>query len=279
MLPNTEFAVLSCRGVVLVCDAGNGWGQVAGIKAMELCMEKAKKYGAGIATIRGSNHFGIASYYTLAASKAGFIGIAMGNTGPSMAAWGGNIPVLGTNPISISAPAPWGDFCVDMALTTVAKSKIRLAAREGRFIPADWALDVNGKPTTDPQSAIEGTLQPAGGAKGYAAALIVDLLSGILSGGAYATDVHGSHDSRGIANVSQFLAVINPGFFLEPNDFTQRLADWADKIKAGQTTIRLPGERTGSLRVRTVAEGLKMRTKTRTELELLAQKMQIPVPW
>jgi hypothetical protein len=158
----------------VVCDAGNGWGQVAGLRAMELCIKSAKRYGVGVATVKRSNHFGLASFYTLAASRAGLIGLVMSNTGPSMAAWGGKTPVLGTNPISVAAPAPWGEFCLDMALTTVAKSRIRLAGKEGHEIPPTWALDEFGRPTTDPTIALKGTLQPAGGAKGYAAALLVD---------------------------------------------------------------------------------------------------------
>jgi LDH2 family malate/lactate/ureidoglycolate dehydrogenase/NAD-dependent dihydropyrimidine dehydrogenase PreA subunit len=275
----TDFKVEKQSGVVVVCDAGNGWGQVAGLRAMELCIKSAKRYGVGVATVKRSNHFGRASFYTLAASRAGLIGLVMSNTGPSMAAWGGKTPVLGTNPISVAAPAPWGEFCLDMALTTVAKSRIRLAGKEGHEIPPTWALDEFGRPTTDPTIALKGTLQPAGGAKGYAAALLVDLLSGVLSGGAYATDVRGSMDSSGLANVGQFVAALDPVFFLGSEEWEQRLTDWAAKIKVDQGDVRIPGERAEAARSRNAVHGISIGPKTRDELSLLATELGLTVPW
>lgn len=279
MLPYTDFKVEKQQGAVSVCDAGNGWGQVAGLRAMELCIANAKKYGVGIATIKRSNHFGVASFYTLSASRAGCIGIAMGNTGPTMAAWGGRVPVLGTNPVSVAAPSPRGEFCVDMALTTVAKSKIRFAAQEGREIPPTWALDAEGRPTTDPVSALKGTLQPAGAAKGYAAALVVDLLSGVLSGGAYSTGVRSSFDLGGVANVSQFVAAIDPGFFLSLEELQERMSDWTEKVKAGQAGVRLPGDRSAALRAENAVAGLRIGPKTRQELAVMAAELGITAPW
>ncbi|MGI6574966.1 MAG: Ldh family oxidoreductase [bacterium] len=279
MLPATAFKVIKNNGVISVCDAANGWGQVAGQRAMELCLAKAKDFGVGIATVCRSNHFGTASFFTLQASRAGFIGLAAGNAGPSMAAWGGRKPVLGSNPISMALPSPWGDFCVDMALTSVAKSKIRLAVMEERPIPSNWAIDAKGIPTLNPLAALEGTLQPVGGAKGYAAALLIDFLSGVLSGAAYASDVRGTFDYRGASNIGQFFMAINPEFFMEPEEFRKRVADWAAKIKAGDNEVRLPGERKAKIRAENEIRGLRLSTKTKEGLEILAKELDVPIPW
>jgi hypothetical protein len=130
---------------------------------------RARAHGIGAVTVRNSNHFGTAMYYTRVAAHAGCIGFLSTNASPSMAPWGGRAKVVGNNPWSIAAPAGrHGVMVLDIANTGVARGKVYLARQRGERIPEGWAMDAQGKPTTDPAAAIEGIILPMAGHKGYA---------------------------------------------------------------------------------------------------------------
>jgi LDH2 family malate/lactate/ureidoglycolate dehydrogenase len=179
MAADTQLKVVRERGATVLLDAQGGFGQVAGVYAMNQAIERARQHGVGFVAVRNANHFGIAAYYTMMALPHRMIGIAATNAAPSMAAWGGTTPVLGTNPISVAIPTGQDvDIVLDMASSVVARGKIRAAATKGERIPLGWALDAEGRPTEDPQAALKGTLLPIGGPKGYGLALVVDVLAG-----------------------------------------------------------------------------------------------------
>jgi LDH2 family malate/lactate/ureidoglycolate dehydrogenase len=171
-------------------DGDNGLGLVVGPKVNEMAMDKAERAGTGWAVIRNSNHFGIAGYYPLRALERGMIGWAMTNSSPGVAPLWGAERMLGTNPIAIAFPAEKETpIVIDMATSTVAYGKIEMAEREGAPIPEGWAVDREGQATTDPAAILQGgALLPLGsdrehgGHKGYCLALMVDVLSGVLSG-------------------------------------------------------------------------------------------------
>ncbi|HXB53158.1 MAG TPA: Ldh family oxidoreductase [Vicinamibacteria bacterium] len=171
-------------------DGDNGLGLVVGPKVNEIAMEKAERAGTGWAVVRNSNHFGIAGYYPLRALERGMIGWAMTNSSRGVAPLWGAERMLGTNPIAIAFPAEKEPpIVIDMATSAVAYGKIEMAQREGAPIPEGWAVDRNGQATTDPGAILAGgSLLPLGsdrergGHKGYCLALMVDVLSAVLSG-------------------------------------------------------------------------------------------------
>ena len=171
-------------------DGDNGVGPLVGMRALEAAMATAKQTGVGVAFARGSNHFGPVSPYSLIAAEAGFASIIGSNATTTIAPWGGSDARLGNSPVGFGVPNPGGrPFLLDMAISVVARAKIRNALKRGEAIPDTWATDKTGRATTDPAAALDGFLLPIGGHKGYGLALIVDMFAGLLSGAAYLTHV------------------------------------------------------------------------------------------
>lgn len=186
-----EIRVERDGGCALLIDGDSGMGHVVGQRAMRLAIERAKRHGVGLATVRNSRHYGAAGYYALLAAREGCIGISMTNADSLVVPTHGRDARFGTNPIALAAPCgELPTFLLDMATSTVPLGKIMLAARAGQRIPEGWAADPSGRPTTDPQVAFEALrLLPLGGTyeqgshKGYGLALLVDILCGALSDG------------------------------------------------------------------------------------------------
>ena len=171
-------------------DADNGLGPLAGMQALEAAMSRARSFGVGLAFVRDSNHFGAISPYSYIAAQEGFATIIGTNASVTIAPTGGKEARLGNNPIAFGVPMPGGDpVILDMAVSVAARGKIREALKRGKTIPDTWAVGPDGKPTTDPQTALDGFLLPIGGYKGYGLSAIVDLFAGVLSGAAYLTRV------------------------------------------------------------------------------------------
>jgi len=175
---------------IIKVDGDNGVGPLVGYRALKAAMEIARETGVALALARGSNHFGPVAPYNFIAAEAGFASIIGSNATTTIAPWGGREARLGNSPVGFGVPTPNGQpIILDMAISVVARAKIRNAAKRGEPIPSTWATDKDGKPTTDPKAALDGFLLPIGGHKGYGLALIVDLFAGLLSGAAYLTHV------------------------------------------------------------------------------------------
>lgn len=214
-------------------DGNNGLGAVVGNFCMDLAIKKAKEVGVGWVCAKRSNHYGIAGHYTLRAMKEGCIGMSMTNTSPLASPTRSKDAALGTNPISVGAPAENGDgFVLDMATTAVAVGKIEIQRRKGEPIPHGWAQDPDGHPTTDANVAFDtGCLMPLGGTeltsgyKGYGLAAMVEVFCGIMAGSNYSTKVrkwtHAGADSE--ADLGQCFVAINPACFAP--GFEGRLSD------------------------------------------------------
>jgi LDH2 family malate/lactate/ureidoglycolate dehydrogenase len=215
---------------------------------MEISIAKAKNLGMGTAGIRNSNHFGIAAYYAIQAIQSDMIGIVLSNAAASMAPWGGTKPLIGTNPLAIGIPTDRNPIILDMAISVQARGKIRQAALEEKSIPEGWALDERGKPTTDPREALKGSLLPIAGPKGYGLALMVDVLSGVLTGSFFADKISSVHEEEeGIPRVGHFVQAINIGSFMAVEEFKNRMDELMQKIREspfaeGVNKIYLPGE-------------------------------------
>lgn len=235
------------KGTALI-DGDNGLGQVVGYRAMQIAVQKAKEVGISCVSVRNSNHFGTCAHYSIMAPREDMIGIAITNTSASIAPTGGAEKMLANNPWSVAVPAgKQFPVVLDMANSVVAKGKIRQAAKEGRSIPLEWAVDKNGQPTTDPKAALEGFLLPVGGYKGYGITLMVDLLTGVLSNSAYGPRVKGVDLADAIAGIAHTFMAIDVAAFDDVDEFKARMDAYIDEIKnskkaAGVETIYMPGE-------------------------------------
>ena len=171
-------------------DGDRGVGPLVGTRALEAAMEMARDSGTGIVFARDSNHFGAIGPYNYLAAEAGFASIIGSNSSTTIAPHGGREARVGNSPLGFGVPRPDGrPIILDMAISVVARARIRDALKAGKPIPDTWATDREGRPTTDPKTALDGFLLPIGGYKGYGLALIVDLFAGLLSGAAYLTHV------------------------------------------------------------------------------------------
>lgn len=244
----TELKTVRERGATVLLDAQSGFGQVAGVVAMGQAMDRALQHGVGLAAVRNANHFGIAAHYAMMALPHRMIGIVTANAAPSMAAWGGAAPVLGTNPICVAIPTGGKvDIVLDMASSMVARGKIRLAASKSQRIPLGWALDAEGRPTEDPQAALKGTVAPIGGPKGYGLALVVDILSGVLTGADFGTRLTSVHELKQHSSVGFVTQVLDITAFADWDEFASSMAILISEIlnsprAPGVSRIYLPGE-------------------------------------
>lgn len=236
-------------GAVAVLDGGDALGILTGDQAMALAIEKARAHGLGAVAVRRAFHFGGAFRFVQQAAAAGCIGIAAANTRPLMPAPGGAETVVGNNPIAFGVPRADGEpIVLDMALSEVALGKIRLANQDGREIPATWATDADGRPTTDAAAAIAGMLLPAGGHKGYGLALIVDLLTGVLSGGAFGAGVRGLYaDVTAPNDCAHLFLALDLEAFGDRAGFEARAAELArqtteSRRAPGVDRLLLPGQ-------------------------------------
>jgi len=245
---STEIEIIREGPSFAVIDGKAKFGQVVGTRAMDLAISKGKKAGLALVTVSKSNHFGIASYYSMFALKHMMIGIVMSNAAPSMAPWGAKEKLFGTNPLSVAIPTGGPiPIVLDMAMSQVARGKIRMAADKGERIPEGWAVDKEGRATTDPVAALEGSLAPIAGAKGSGLAIVIDVLCGVLSGGTYGNGVKSMYDMTGPCGTCNTMIAIDISKFIPVDRFTEQVKAMIGAIKgsslaSGFSRIFLPGE-------------------------------------
>lgn len=244
--PNSEFSFLKDSGVVSVMDANHGFGQLAAKYALDKAIDKATTFGVGVVAVRNSNNFGTAAYFLNYAVQKGIITIMMANSAPAIAPWGGDKALFGTNPIGYGFPVREGKppIVFDMATSLAARGKIRLAAKNGETIPLGWALDADGKPTNDPNEALKGTLLPIGEHKGSGLSLTIDILSGLLSGSAFAGDVKPLNTDGAYSKNGHFIMAIDIRFFMEYEEYLQKMDYLLSRYKEtkNEGKIFYPGE-------------------------------------
>ena len=246
-----EGDVVSERGAAVVIDAGHALGQLTARQAVRLAVASAKEHGLAAVAVRNAFHFGTAGRYARLMAEQACVGIVMSSTRPLMPPPGGAQAMVGNNPIAIALPSAGAHPVeVDMALSATAMGRIRLAAAAGTGIPADWAVDADGQPTTDPAAAIKGMLLPAAGPKGFGLAFIIDLLCGGLSDGAIGAEVKPLYgDPADPYRCSHFFLAIDIGFFPAAERFAERVRDQALRVSGakrapGTERIYAPGELT-----------------------------------
>lgn len=257
-------------------DGANGVGPLVGMHGLRAAMEVAREFGIGAAFVRGSNHFGPVSPYSYLAAEQGFASMIGSNATTTIAPWGGSDARLGNSPLGFGVPGANGaHFMLDMAMSVVARAKIRNALKAGQAIPDTWATDSAGRATTDPKAALDGFLLPIGGHKGYGLALLVDLFAGLLSDAAYLTHVKSWVDAPDEPqNLGHFFVLIDTRRLGNAAWLAARMADFAAILhgsapaQEGKPVI-VPGEIELRNMARQRAGGIEMDNAT---LALLRQR-------
>ena len=230
-------------------DGQDGFGFVIGMRAMEEAMAMACEFGIGIVSVRRSTHFGMAASYVLPAIEAGFMALVFSNASPAMPPWGGRAGLLGTNPFAAGAPGgKRGPFLLDMSPAVAARGKIRRAERRGEKIPLGYALDAEGRPTTDPTTALGGVVLPIGGYKGSGLSMLMDIFGGVISGAAFAGGVGDQYKTYDRPqDVGHFFLAMRPNLFVSEDDYRGRMDTLVERVRAvpkaeGFDEILIPGE-------------------------------------
>lgn len=236
-------------GTVTLLDGQNNLGSVVGSKALELVLEGAKRSGNAVVGVKGSNHFGTCAYYLMKAVQQDMIMIVMSNASQTMPPTGGVRPFIGTNPFSVGIPTGRHlPFILDMATSVVARGKIIVAAQKGEDIPPGWAIDKHGNPTTDAQAALDGSVLPMAGAKGYGIALFIDIICGVLTGAGFGRYVNNMYENwNEPQNVGHLFIAFDIKSFIPTELFKERVDRYIEEIKAepkapGVEEIYIPGE-------------------------------------
>lgn len=259
------------RGACLV-DAGGGLAFEACALATGEAIRRAGEFGVSFVAVTNSNHFGAAAFHVEPIARAGMVGLAMGNSPAAMPAWGGKRALFGTNPIAAAFPrraAP--PIVVDLSLSAVARGKIMVAARDGKPIPEGWALDRDGKSTTDAKAALEGSMLPAGGVKGAMLALTVELLVCALSGAAFGFESDSFFTDAGApTRIGQAVLAIDPGA-LAGNDVYLERVETLVAAMMEEEGVRLPGERRTGLRGGAARDGVRVPAELMAKIRALAE--------
>ena len=224
-------------------DAKGGFAYPALDLAITLLLRAARENGIAAAAIFNSHHIGQAGRSAERLADDGLIALVLSNTPQAMAFHGGTRPMLGTNPLAFAAPVRGrAPLVIDLALSRVARAKIVAAQKADREIPADWATDAQGRPTIDPNAALDGALLPVGGAKGAALALMVEILCGALAGAHFGWEASSFLDDRGAApGVGQMILALDPAAFSHPV-YLDRMAELITAM-GGEPGVRVPGDK------------------------------------
>ena len=270
-------------GATMVYDAANGLGAVTAAECCRNANRLAGSHGMGMITVKNANHFGACAFWAQKLAAEGNIGIVVCNASPLVAPWQGKEVRFGTNPICMAVP---GDqFLLDMATTAVAANRIYKAATNNEpTIPLGWAMDSEGRPTTDPKAALDGGLvMPLGGYKGYGLAIMVEILCAVLSGGAISTELGGIRIVDRPMNASHMFLAIAVNRFLPGGEFEPRITQLMGMLKAVQPAAGFdevlvagePERRTGQHRS---THGIPIETGVWARLNEDASRLQIQAP-
>lgn len=283
MDPDAKITVINKAPAASIVDVNGGIGVIGARKGMEIAIEHAEKCGVGICGIINSNHFGAAALYTKMAADKNMIGIAMSNVVPQMAAPGSKGAVVGNNPISIAVPT-YSDapFILDMSLSVVAGGKLRLAAAKGEKIPTNWAITKDGCTTDDPKEAVKGFWLPVGAYKGLGLAYAVDILAGVITGGAFADQVRSQISKATEPSLTcHFMLAINIANFISKEEMKEKMKYYHDFISAipmaeGYSKLVFPGEIEHRTMNERINSGIPVPLTTIDELNTLATKYDLP---
>jgi len=260
--------VVEERGpTALRVDAADGFAYPAIARGLPRLGGMARAAGVAGMAVTNSHHFGMAGYHVESPAARGLVALAFGNSPAAIAPWGGSRALFGTNPIAFACPRARGapPLVIDLGLSKVARGKVMVAAQRGQPIPEGWATDAEGRPTTDAQAALKGTMLPMGDAKGAALVLMVEILAAALTGAQFGFEANSFFDSAGgPPRVGQFFLLLDPARFAGEG-FGARVEALCGAILA-QPGTRLPGDRRLAARARAVSEGVEIPEALHAEL-------------
>jgi LDH2 family malate/lactate/ureidoglycolate dehydrogenase len=265
-------------------DGDNGLGPVVGCRAMNVALDLAQKHGTGFVGVCHSNHFGAAAYYVEKAIEQGCIGLAISNAPPNMAPFGGRERFLGTNPIAIGIPAgEESPLIFDASTSVVARGKIIVAAHKKQPIPEGWAIDSEGRPTTDADQALTGAVLPFGGPKGSAISFIVDILCGVLTGAAFAVHLNTLENLEAVQNIGHVFAAIRTDMFVSADEFRLRMDAILRLLRAspaapGAERVLLPGEIELEKEARNRELGIPLADEIASQIAQLGDELSLAFP-
>ena len=293
--PTDQSKIVKETKATATIDGGQSLGQVVGRKGMELAIRKAKETAVGIVSVRNSHHYGIAGYYSLMALEHDLIGVSMTNAAPLVVPTFGRNAILGTNPISLTAPAGKEmPFVLDMATSVVPRGKLEVYDRQGKTMPLGWAVDKTGRGTGDAHAVLDalskrfgGGILPLGGEgeehsghKGYGLALMVDVLSGVLSGSATGLGVDVNKEQP---NVGHFFIALDPASFRTLDEFKRDMDRLARELKDSpkaedQSRIYVHGEKSFARMERYRKEGIPLGPKVVEGMKQIGTEINVPWP-
>ncbi|WP_371375223.1 Ldh family oxidoreductase [Sporomusa aerivorans] len=263
--PALQLKIVTESPGTAVYDACNSLGAVAAGKVMATTIDKARSTGISFITVCNSNHYSAAAYFAQMALEHDMIGFAASNGPARIAPWGGTEPMFGTSPFAYAIPAGQElPIIADMASSVVARGKIIMAAKKGEPIPSGWARNKFGEDTTNAQEALEGTVLPFGGPKGYAIATMIEVLSGILAGSCFTTTIKDLYtDFENPTCTSHYFGAINLAAFGPVQEFKATMDQFIVSVKSnpkakGVEEIFLPGERGLKLKQKRLQEGIPL---------------------
>ncbi|MBE6985856.1 MAG: Ldh family oxidoreductase [Ruminococcaceae bacterium] len=270
-----------------VIEGNDAMGQTLGVQAMQLAIDKAKKSGFGMVTVRNSNHYGIAGYYTKLAAEQGLVGMCMTNTEAIMVPTFGKQAMLGTNPIAFAMPAQPTIYSFDAATTVVPRGKLEVYVKRGNGLPVGWAVDEEGHDSDDADRVLKniiaktgGGILPLGGSgemtsgyKGYGFAMLCEIATAILSGGTTSNYIY---KTPGRSNIAHCFIALDHGMFGDKAEIEANLSKYLQEIREsakaeGQDRIFIHGEKEAEAKERVLREGVSLNEKTYAEMEMIAE--------
>lgn len=280
--PQGRPRVAKDSAAALVIDGGNSMGQVGSVFAMRQAIERARTTNVAVAAVRGSNHCGAMAYYAGMALPEGMVGLATTNALPTMAPWGGTDKIVGINPLAVALPA--GEehpLLLDAAFSYSSHGKIRVYRQKGQAIPPTWAFDAGGRPTTDAAAALTGLLQPIGEYKGVGLAIVMGILSSLLSGAGYGLESGNMVEGAYPGKDGHFFLALNIAAFEDPARFRQRVDGIIRQLRSsrlapGFERVYAPGGLEAETEARYRAEGIPLNAATLEGLARAAARVGVP---
>lgn len=277
-----ESVVLAEGDALVVIDAQDGWGQVAGARAMRLAIEKARSCGVGSALVRNTTSAGALGYFAMLAAEQRMVGLAINNSPPLQPVWGGMDKVIGNQAFAIASPAGRHDpLLFDAATSAISLARIHDHQRRGERLPQGVALTADGEPTVDPAAALAGILLPMAGHRGSGLSLMWEVLTGVLAGGSrFATDVTMPDVYDRPQAVSMFLLAIDPKVVMPVETFEARVDDLIDRVHGsapapGVERVTVPGERSRRTELSRTAKGIPLPAALVAELRALGEELGV----
>jgi LDH2 family malate/lactate/ureidoglycolate dehydrogenase len=277
----TDGEVISESGSTMLFDARNGVGQWVAERCCGHAIRMAREQGIAIVVARESNHFGAAAWWAQKMRAAGQIGLVFCNASCIVPPWQGREPRIGTNPICMAVPGPW---LLDMATTTVAAGKIFKAFINGKpEVPAGWAFDSDGVPTTETEKAYKGLLHPLGGYKGSGLGVMVEILCAVLGGGAMSTELGGIRFRGKLVRASQCFIAIDVARFMPLEEFTARMETLVTLIKStppapGYEEVLVAGDPEWRTEAERLKSGIPLEEGNWKTLCASAQRVGVAIP-